>query len=133
MTSFDYRYHRDGTLGYVELTGSKTFTDAIEMWERIRQTIEQENLDGVLVVDRTKTELTLDQVMDLEQQVTARGFPRGIRIAILPTEARTLGNYRFGETVARNRGWPRIAVFASEAEARAWLAAAPPDQPNTNG
>lgn len=133
MAPFDYRYQRNGRLGYVELTGSKTFTDAIEMWERIRQAIEREGLDGVLVVDRSKTELTLDQVMELEQQVTARGFPREIRVAILPTEARTLGNYRFGETVARNRGWPRIAVFASEAEARAWLAEAPPDQQNTNG
>jgi hypothetical protein len=113
-------YRCEGSVGIHELHGEKTFEEAKAVWKSIAQSIKEDALKGVIVVDRTMPRLPLAEVVDMEPWFKEVGLSRTTRIAIVDAETERSDNV-FGETVARNRGWPLITVFADETAARAWL------------
>jgi hypothetical protein len=114
-------YRREGNLGIHELSGEKTYAEAKGTWETIRDSIRADHLDALLILDQTRSSLSAAEVVDIEQWFTEIGLPRFIKIAIVDGKTAAESDNMFGETVARNRGWPLITVFSSEAAARVWL------------
>jgi hypothetical protein len=109
----DYDYSADGNVGIVKLSGTKSFRDAKDAWERIRLAIGEDSLSA----------LRGFEVIDLENWITQQGFPRTVKIAIVDSRPDSQSNNWFGETVARNRGWYNISVFREETSANNWLRA----------
>lgn len=114
-------YHSEGRIGYFKLTGTKELEDARTAWLKFKNCIEQDHLEKLLILDTTFDKLTVLNILELEQLLLAIEFPRSTKVAIVAVNISPENMNFFGETVARNRGWPFISVFKSEEAARSWL------------
>jgi hypothetical protein len=117
----NYDYKLDNRIGIVTLSGSKTFQDAKNTWEKILQSTKKDSLNAVLMIDTSTSELNPFEVVDLEKWISQNAFPHDVKIAIVDIRERSQTNNWFGETVARNGGWYNISVFNDEESARRWL------------
>ncbi|NTW48518.1 MAG: hypothetical protein HGB19_02050 [Chlorobiales bacterium] len=118
-----FKYRCEGTIGIVELTGSKHFDDAMKTWKTIRLNIEKDRLSAVLLIDHSISSLRPSQVIEIQQWMASEKFPKKLKIAIVDEKMANEKNNNnvFGETVVYNRGWANFKVFNNEASARKWL------------
>lgn len=127
-----FRYTRNNDLGIVELAGEKDLGQARRIWERIRQSIRNDGLAKIIVVDRTTTALTEHHVFELGKWLESSRFPRGVKVAIVDPGKTSQGNMNaFGETVLLNRGFYNIRVFPDHETAGAWIGMERPVQPDS--
>jgi hypothetical protein len=97
--------------------------DSVEIslayWSDIARYCHEHQVRGVLVVEEIAQRASVLDIYEVAAGLVALGFS-DIRIAFVDRNADELPMMQFGETVARNRGIDG-RVFASEAEAEAWL------------
>jgi hypothetical protein len=118
LMKFDYR---DG-VPTLELRGRKTAEAALDLWSSIHALIEKNKLEELLVIDEMVDELSVWDVVDIEASLTASGFPRGVRVAIVDLALRHERNSNaFSELYFLNRAWHRIKAFETQALALMWL------------
>ncbi|HON38710.1 MAG: hypothetical protein ACOX3E_03195 [Desulfomonilia bacterium] len=117
-----FRYTRNNNLGIIELAGEKDFRQVMQIWERIRQFIRNDGLDGIIIVDRMTNALTEHHMFELGKWLGSSQFPRGVKVAIVDPGKMSQGNMNaFGETVLLNRGFYNIRVFPDHETAGTWL------------
>lgn len=89
---------------------------------KIRLKIISDRLSGVLIIDKSVSNLTAFQVVDVQGWMAKNNFPKDIKVAIFDEQAKNReNNNTFGETVVYNRGWVNIRAFSHEDAARGWL------------
>jgi hypothetical protein len=114
-------YLKENELGVFRLAGEKSFEDAREVWEKIRFSIQNDHLKGVLVFDNAASKLRVHEVIKLTKYMEEINFPCDVKVAIVDPRPPLHSNNAFGETVAHNRMWQLIVVFSDESSARVWL------------
>lgn len=94
---------------------------SLAYWTEIADYCHQHDVRAVLVIEELAERAAVLDIYEVASGLVALGF-QNIRIAFVDRNMDELPMMQFGETVARNRGIDG-RVFATEAEADAWLRA----------
>lgn len=119
----DYTLRFEQQPGYVRahVRGEHdTVEISIAYWTEIAEYCRVHEVRAVLVVEEIAERAAVLDIYEVAAGLVALGFAN-IRIAFVDRNADELPMMQFAETVARNRGIDG-RVFASEADAQAWLA-----------
>lgn len=127
MVKFDLQMRREGNVLHAELTGqrsplqSEMARHSQETWDAIIGECQTLGLSRVSVVSRLtgwlSTAAVYSTIAYLEQVIP----PSINKIAYVDLNPETMPHNAFGQKLAGQRGCA-IAVFGSEADAKAWLA-----------
>ncbi len=120
MINFNYR--KENQVGILEITGKKYFKDGKEGWNKVRQYLENDKLNCILIFDKSENYISTDEVIMLEKYLHQINFPQNKKVAIIDEQLTDQMNINvYGENIARHHGWKNIAVFANEKAARQWI------------
>ena len=120
--NYTYDLRMVGDIAVISLQGEKTREVGWTIWMKIRKDIEEQKLSKVLILDEMEDMTTPTDIVEVQKRMMESGFPTAARIAIMDVKrGEAENNNAFGETVAVNRGWEHIRVFASTERALAWL------------
>lgn len=103
---------------YAHITGNESHQNAITFFHNLKEKMEKENWDAVLIVDEVKGILNTNETYELSREIAE--LHRGRIIAFVDPKEETFSQNYFGGTVVANRGVV-TQVFKTEEAAIKWL------------
>ena len=114
-------YRRYGDIGVLAILGTRDLAATRVFWRDLAQHAREDRLSSILIRDDAEDVLRAHEILSVAEELPVFGLSRTLPIAVVDTDAETLGNNRLGELAVQNRGWPMIRVFRRESDAWTWL------------
>jgi hypothetical protein len=122
--SYRLSFQVEAELLRVEVWGDRgegdLVADARGVWTSVATVCGERDLSRILLISHATGDYPIGNGYRINSTLQECGVQRSWRVAFVNLDRRSFRDVKFGETVARNRGFS-VKVFSNEDEARAWL------------
>jgi len=118
---YSYTIAPEKSLVRVVSSGIFDYLKALEMWEEIVASCEEQRCFHILFISMMAAPLPMAEAFDAAEFFEATGITANHRLAVVTKDPALLTSMRVSETVLKQRSSLNAAVFETIKEARHWL------------